>query len=168
MVGTVDLLLLIALAVAIGQCLAWLVQLVAWRSLVKQIVQLNSKMASRAPIRSLWGQTTKKNFRYVRRSTRYQVYCPVLYQIDGEAKNGVVVDMSREGWRIKGRGHISVGTMMSLAISIPENTAPVPITRAVVRWSEGDEFGVSLIALDHASAVQSRSSSSVPSLLRRR
>lgn len=168
MVGTIELLIMIALAVALGQCFAWLVQLVAWRSLVRQILKLNTKMVNRAPLRSFWGETTKKNFRYVNRSVRYQVNCPVLYQINGEAKSGVVVDMSREGWRIKGRGHISVGTVMSLAISIPENTVPVPISRAVVRWSEGEEFGVRLIALNQASAAQSPSNSSVPSLLRRR
>jgi hypothetical protein len=168
MVGTVELLVMIVLAVALGQCLAWLVQLVAWRSLLNQVLQLDRRLADRAPFRSFWGKARKKTLRYVRRRPRYRVHCPVLYQSNGVSKNGVVVDMSSEGWRIKGRGHIPVGTMLNLAISIPENTAPIPTSRAVVRWSEGEEFGVSLIALDQRSAVQKRPPSSVPTHLHRK
>lgn len=164
MIGSVELFIMIALAVVLGQCLAWLVQFVAWRSMATQVVQLRESV-DRAPIRSFWGETTKAHFHSVRRRTRYQVYCPVLYQIDGEVKNGIVVDMSRAGWRIKGRGRISVGTMMSLTISLPGNVAPVQISRGVVRWSEGEEFGISLVALDQGPAVQSWPNSSVPSRL---
>jgi hypothetical protein len=164
MISSVELFILIAIAVVLGQCLAWLVQLVAWRSMVTQVVQLR-KSVDRAPFRSFWAETTKAHFHSVRRRTRYQVYCPVLYQIDGEAKHGIVVDMTRAGWRIKGRGHISVGTVMSLTISLPGNAAPVPISRGVVRWSEGEEFGISLVAFDQGPAVQSWPTSSVPSHL---
>ena len=43
---------------------------------------------------------------------------------------------------------------MSLAISLPGITQPVPISRAIVRWSDGGEFGIGLVALDARPAAQ--------------
>lgn len=153
MISVAELLTVTALAVALAQCVAWLVQMVSSRGLVNQGAEFDLKGSDESVARSFWGETTRAHFHYVRRRTRYQVHCPVLYEIDGESGNGVVVDMSREGWRIRGSGPVPPGTVMCLKVTLPGLAAPVPIFQAAVRWSEGKEFGISLIALDPEPAI---------------
>jgi hypothetical protein len=154
MISFVELLAVTALAVALAQCVARLVRMVPSQMGGTPSVPLTPKAADHAAERSFWGETTRAHFYYVRRRTRYQVNCPVRYEIEGKAENGAVVDMSREGWRIKGGGNAPVGTEMSLTISLPSGVAPATVSRAVVRWSDGTEFGIGLIALDPGSAVE--------------
>lgn len=93
-------------------------------------------------------------FHHVRRSPRYPVHCPVTYRINDAEGKGVVLNMSREGWRVRGSRSVSKGTEMSLAITVPSLAGPIPILRALVRWSDGMEFGISLMALDPVPATQ--------------
>ena len=65
-----------------------------------------------------------------------------------------MTEMSREGWRIEAETALPVGTVMSLAICLPGNVMPVSIAQAVVRWSEGDAFGISLLTLEPGPAAQ--------------
>ena len=108
----------------------------------------------RRPRPALWGETTRANFHYVRRRSRYPVDCPVTYQTNQSAGDGMVTEMSREGWRIQTPTLMEVGTLMSLRICLPGHAAPVVISRAIVRWSENGAFGVTLLTLDPSSAAQ--------------
>jgi hypothetical protein len=138
---------------AVVQAVAWIIQSVMARK-SRTSPQSSNAVGGTTSERKYFGETTRANFRYIHRRTRYQVNCPVRYQVEGKTENGTIVDMAREGWRVKGSGHVSVGTVMSLTISLPGGTAPVKISRAMVHWSQGDEFGISLVDLDSGSAVK--------------
>lgn len=154
MISIVELLAILSLAGILAQCVAWLIQRVSSGGLMPQAVAGGAGKTERSVARSSWGEATRADFRYIRRRPRYVVNCPVTYQVDHERVEGLVVDMAREGWRIRGNGPVSVGTMMSLGISLPGHPTPVPISQAVVRWSDSEEFGISLVTLDLQPAVQ--------------
>ena len=154
MISTVELLAILGLAGTLAQCVAWLVQRVSPGRLIPQPAPDGAGRTERSISRSSWGEATRADFHYVRRRPRYVVNCPVMYQLNHEQLAGLVVDVSREGWRIQGTGPVSVGSMISLEISLPGYATPVRISQAVVRWSDGGEFGISLVALDPQPAVQ--------------
>ncbi|MDP3089705.1 MAG: PilZ domain-containing protein [Nitrospira sp.] len=99
-------------------------------------------------------ETTPAYFHYVRRRYRYEIRCPVRYCINGQIREGVVVDMTREGWRLKGQEALVPGTMLSLDITLPGAASSLPIARAVVRWVEGGECGVKLERMEPEPAAQ--------------
>src|SRR5215217_7115547 len=146
----------VALAGIVG-CALIMAQAVAWlyyRLTVTDRMAARKSAAPERPRPALWGETTRANFHYVRRRTRYQVDCAVSYQTEQLAGGGRVTEMSRDGWRIEGETALPVGTLMSLAICLPGDVTQVSIAQAVVRWSEGDAFGISLLALDPGPAAQ--------------
>lgn len=89
-----------------------------------------------------------------RRSPRYPVHCPVTYEANKEMGQGVVLNLSREGWRIRGTLSPPVGAALSLTITVPALEQPIPIAQAVVRWSDRREFGIQLTVLDLTPAAQ--------------
>lgn len=99
-------------------------------------------------------QTTPAYFHYVRRRYRYEIHCPIRYCLNGQIREGVVVDMTREGWRLKGQEALIPGTMLSLDITLPGAASSLPIACAVVRWVEGGECGVKLERMEKEPAAQ--------------
>ncbi len=97
-------------------------------------------------------ETTPAYFQYVRRRYRYAVHCPVRYVATGQTGEGVVVDMTREGWRVRGRAGMRTGMVLSMDLSISSPDGVVAVPRAVVRWVHGTEFGVKLEAMDSGPA----------------
>ncbi len=89
-----------------------------------------------------------------RRTPRYAIHCPVVYHMGPEVGQGVAVDVSRNGWRVRGSRSPSVGTALSLDLSVESLPQPIHVAQAVVRWSSGQEFGLQLMALDSLPAVQ--------------
>lgn len=97
-------------------------------------------------------ETTPAYFQYVRRRYRYAVHCPVRYVATGQVGEGVVVDMTREGWRVRGQAGMRPGMVLSLELSLSSQAGIVAVPRAVVRWVQGTEFGVKLEAMDSGPA----------------
>lgn len=89
-----------------------------------------------------------------RRGPRYAVRCPVTYVVHDVEAKGMVVDMSREGWRIQSAQPVGAGTVMRLKIVVSSVPDPIPIEKAVVRWSNGAEFGIQLLGLESVPACQ--------------
>ncbi len=144
MISMVEFVGVLAMALLVAQSAAWLAQ--RWQ---------DDGASSRACQRTRpdWGETTRAHFRYVRRRTRYQVQCPVTCRVGETEVRGLVVDMSREGWRIRAHPAWPVDTTMSPTVDLLGQSEPVSVAQAVVRWSEGTEFGVSLLAVDLAPAA---------------
>jgi len=114
---------------------------------------------SRITLKKSWkagyvSETTPAYFHYVRRRFRYEIRCPIRYCINGEIREGMVVDMTREGWRLKGQEALVPGMVLSLDVTLPGAASSLPIARAVVRWVEGKECGVKLERMDPEPAAQ--------------
>lgn len=114
---------------------------------------------SRLPLKRSWkadyvSETTPAYFHYVRRRYRYEIRCPIRYCINGQIREGIVVDMTREGWRLKGEEALVPGMILSLDVTLPGAASSLPIARAVVRWVEGRECGVKLDRMEPEPAAQ--------------
>lgn len=88
-----------------------------------------------------------------RRTPRFLTQCPVTYHDRIAGGQGLVLNMSREGWRVRGTSPVRDRTTLTLSITVPSVDEPIPIKEAVVRWSNGLEFGVQLIDLDPGAAA---------------
>jgi hypothetical protein len=75
---------------------------------------------------------------------RYSVSCPIKYQVGAHAHEGILIDVSRQGWRATGPSPVLAGTTLSVRVCFPDAAQSVFIDEAVVRWSDGLEFGVEL------------------------
>lgn len=114
---------------------------------------------SRLALKRSWkadyvSETTPAYFHYVRRRYRYEIRCPMQYCLNGQIREGMVVDMTREGWRLKGQDALAPGMILSLDVMLPGAASSLPIARAVVRWVEGRECGVKLERMEPEPAAQ--------------
>lgn len=75
---------------------------------------------------------------------RHSVRCPIEYQVGAHRQEGILIDMSRRGWRAAGPSPVLAGTLLSVRVFFPDAAQSVYIEEAVVRWSDGLEFGVEL------------------------
>ena len=149
-----ELLGIMGLAMVAAYVVAWSTQL-DWYRRPLQIGR------NRLPILKLNGfkstyvsETTPAYFQYVRRRHRYAVECPAQYHVDGQVGEGVVVDMTREGWRIKGPGGVRLGVVLIIDVTLPGTGETISISRAVVCWVRGAEFGIKLETMDLLSAAK--------------
>lgn len=111
-------------------------------------------------------ETVPAYFQYVRRRYRYAVQCPVQYHSNEHSGQGMVADMTRDGWRIQGQSPMIPGTVLSVNLMLPGVTGGLPIARAVVCWARGTEFGLKLEAMDSRAAAQLREyCSSIPQVM---
>lgn len=149
MLSTVELVGVITGALITAQAVAWVLQ----RTLAIPVPSAQARIMR--PAAGMWGETTRAHFHYVRRRTRYRVACPVIYQTSDSSGQGqgMVTDMSRDGWGIQSETSLPAGTVISMKICLPGHAASISIAQAVVRWSEKRECGVSLVALDPAPAA---------------
>lgn len=99
-------------------------------------------------------ETTPAYFQYVRRRYRYAVHCPVRYVATEQTGEGVVLDMTREGWRVRGQTVMRPGTVLSLDMSLTNQLVGIAVSRAVVCWARGTKFGVKLEAIDSRPAAE--------------
>jgi hypothetical protein len=60
---------------------------------------------------------------------------------------GMLLDLSLQGCRIKGAPPFPTGTRLRLLLWLPDQAQPVKVERAAVRWIKDDEFGVSFLEL---------------------
>jgi hypothetical protein len=65
---------------------------------------------------------------------------------------GTLIDMSQGGWRAQGASPVARGTAMQVRILCPESDQPIEIEEAVVRWTDGVEFGVEVTRISPESA----------------
>lgn len=87
-----------------------------------------------------------------RREVRHRIRCRIEY-IQGDVRSvGTLIDISDRGWRAIGRRSVGRGTVLSLNIFLPEQPIPIMIDNAVVRWTNGPEFGLELTHIKPESA----------------
>jgi PilZ domain len=95
---------------------------------------------------------------------RRAVSCRIEYVVENARYQGMLVDMSRGGWRAQGVSCLPKGTAMQVLIICSDAAHCIPIEEAVVRWSDGLEFGVEVtrISPDSAERLSDHLSSRYP------
>jgi PilZ domain-containing protein len=84
---------------------------------------------------------------------RHLVSSRIEYSVGGRRYEGLLIDMSRQGWRARGAQPLVKGTAMTVQVYFSDVSQPITIDEAVVRWTEGLEFGVELIRMSPKSAA---------------
>lgn len=149
-----ELLGMAGLAMVAASVVARLIDLYRHRGLIR-IVGRPSHPASKTTFRDTYvSETTPAYFQYVRRRYRSAVHCPVRYFVNGQIGEGLVVDMTRQGWRVRGQGEVRLGMALSMDLTLPGVIGTVPVSRAVVCWVQGAEFGVKLEAVEPLPAAE--------------
>ena len=85
---------------------------------------------------------------------RYAVDCRMEYLFENQQAEGRLVDMSRQGWRAKGLQPVAKGTKMTVQVYFSNSARPISIEEAIVRWTDGLEFGVELTRISPESAAK--------------
>lgn len=78
----------------------------------------------------------------LRKNQRFRVSLPVLYHGKEVAGEGMVIDLSLSGWRIRGNEAVFAGMALLLRVYLPTEPEPLRIDGAIVQWVKGLEFGV--------------------------
>lgn len=154
MMSIVELIGLSGLAVVAAYAVAWSTHWSWHRGLVRIAGGCTQAATTSGVIATYVSETTPAYFQYVRRRYRYAVQCPVRYCVDGHSGEGFVVDMTREGWRVRGQKGMRPGRVLRLDVMLPGAVGVVSVSRATVCWVRGMEFGVKLEAMDPQPAAQ--------------
>ena len=101
----------------------------------------------------------------IRAYNRFPVQGRVYYQGDRVVGQGVVWNLSKNGWRVDGRSSVEPGTALTLYVYLQRDQQLVIVDQAVVRWSRGQEFGLENVRL--AAQAKARLSRLVTNLIQR-
>jgi hypothetical protein len=83
----------------------------------------------------------------IRTYHRLPVRCQAYY-LGGEfLGKGIVMNLSRTGFRVMGDHQVVPGVEFSVRLSLPDKDEPVEIQRVVVQWVRGLLFGVKILML---------------------
>ena len=83
-----------------------------------------------------------------RRRGRVPIRFPITFEgeiLDGK---GEVVDLSRGGFRIHSHRGFKKPQYLRLILHPPEEDSPLKVELATVRWANGSEVGVEIIAMN--------------------
>ena len=93
----------------------------------------------------------------VRSFRRFSIQCSVYYSGEKVQGTGTAWNLSLNGWRVDGTHPVEPGTVVTLCVFLPGPHPTVFIERATVRWSRGQEFGISVTSIkaeEHARLEQ--------------
>ena len=125
-------------------------------SLLRQARGIPSKSPARSRHDEESGRPSEGAWHEPRFGTRVPVDCRIEYLFECRQSEGRLVDMSRQGWRVKGLQPVAKGTSMTVQAYFSDSARPIPIDEAIVRWTEGLEFGVELTRISPESATMLR------------
>ncbi len=76
---------------------------------------------------------------------RVPVVYPASIQSDTGAGEGVLLDLSPAGCRIRSNVALNAGTYLALRIAVAQEPTPVAVEVSVVRWCKDGNFGVEFL-----------------------
>jgi hypothetical protein len=76
---------------------------------------------------------------------RVPVGYPASIQSDTEAGEGVLLDLSPTGCRLRSDIALNTGTYLALQIAISQEPTPLAVEVSVVRWCKDGHFGVEFL-----------------------
>ena len=65
----------------------------------------------------------------------------------------MLVDMSGRGWRLRGTKPVALGTVVTVSVFFSDRAEPIVADEAIVRWTEGRDFGLELLNLKPETAA---------------
>jgi PilZ domain len=74
---------------------------------------------------------------------------PSYYLTSNSFRQAVVRDLSLNGFRIEGPSGLPRNTIVMVRLWLPDEESSIDIDQAVVRWVNGREFGIQIIALSN-------------------
>ena len=80
-----------------------------------------------------------------RKHARYPVEYAGSFLGDGITASGVILNLSVAGCRAHSECTITGGDLLRVLIDIPRYQAPLQVELAMVRWSNGQEFGMEFL-----------------------
>jgi hypothetical protein len=89
-----------------------------------------------------------------RQTSRHRVGYRMDYGTGMHCSIGKLVDISRQGWRVVGEQPVVKGTKLSVTMNLPGETMPIMIDEAMVRWTNGNEFGIELTRITPDAAAR--------------
>lgn len=61
---------------------------------------------------------------------------------------GTALNLSQKGWRVQGDAAVRRGQWLAFRLHVGGGQPPIEIPRAIVRWVQGQEFGVEWLVID--------------------
>jgi hypothetical protein len=83
----------------------------------------------------------------IRPYRRFPVCCPVTYHAGLIEGQGIVWNLSVNGWRLSGDVPLRVGQTCPLTVNLP-NQQSLFVAAAIVRWVRGKEYGVETLVVE--------------------
>jgi len=106
------------------------------------------------PIEESSGRPSPGAWHEPRHGKRHTASCPIEYILNKIRYEGMLVDMSQRGWCAQGRHPVAKGTAMTVEILCSNPPQRITIAEAVVRWTDGLEFGVEVTDISPDSAAR--------------
>ncbi len=69
---------------------------------------------------------------------------------------GLAVNLSLKGWRVRGDQSVRPGQWLAFRLHLADAETPIEIPRAIVRWTEGKEFGVEWLVAERPAEEELR------------
>ena len=85
-----------------------------------------------------------------RKHARYLVEYCASFSGEQLKASGVILDLSSNGCRARSANRSNIGQSLAVLIDVPRYEAPLYVSRAIVRWSKGQEFGVEFLHMGSA------------------
>ena len=83
----------------------------------------------------------------IRPFRRFSVCCPATYHAGLCECQGIVWNLSVNGWRLSGDVPLRVGQTCPLTVHLP-NQPSLVVAAAIVRWVRGQEYGLETLVAD--------------------
>lgn len=80
-----------------------------------------------------------------RSRTRIPVGYPANIQSDSETGEGMLLDLSPTGCRMRSEINLNAGAYLSLQIAVTEEVTPLAVEVSVVRWIKDGDMGVEFL-----------------------
>ncbi len=81
----------------------------------------------------------------IRSSHRFPVPCTLYYLGRDVLGKGLTLDLSPRGWRVRGDARVRQGQSLAFRLRLSKGSEMLDIPRAIVRWTNGDVFGVEVL-----------------------
>jgi hypothetical protein len=83
----------------------------------------------------------------IRAFRRFPLCCPVTYQAGLSEGQGIVWNLSVNGWHLSGNVPLRVGQTCPLTVNLPDRPSLL-VSVAIVRWVRGQEYGLETLVAD--------------------
>ena len=79
---------------------------------------------------------------------RVPVDYPALFTGDAGSGHGTVTNLTIAGCEIESHDQLPIGAGLSLRVQAPEARPPILIALAIIRWKNGDRFGLEFVRFE--------------------